>query len=202
MNKERYEKQLQALDEFPIWTIEQIKEYLHMDFDTIQKMVEAKWLYKFSVSRCTFYSVSNKKFTNQAIIKSILSIDAMYQLDYNKFDGWLVRDDSLYDKSLISRGVKRIGYLDDDNRFNLYQVIVPQILTEKDFTKMAKLLIDIHNNNESDYIQVVFVVRNTDTSALEAYLEEQDQLIPYFMAGYIKFQVFSFYRSHFDYLKL
>lgn len=202
MNKERYEKQLQALDEFPIWTIEQIKEYLHMDFDTVQKMVEAKWLYKFSVSRCTFYSVSNKKFTNQAIIKSILSIDAMYQLNYSKFDGWLVRDDSLYDKSLISRGVKRIGYLDDDNRFNLYQVIVPQILTEKDFSKMAKLLIDIHNNNESDYIQVVFVVRNNDTSALEAYLEEQDQLIPYFMAGYIKFQAFSFYRSHFDYLKL
>ena len=202
MNKERYEKQLQALDEFPIWTIEQIKEYLHMDFDTVQKMVDEKWLYKFSVSRCTFYSVANKKFTNQAIIKSILSIDAMYQLDYSKFDGWLVRNDSLYDKSLISRGVRRIGYLDDENRFNLYQVIVPQILTEKDFPKMAKLLIDIHNNNESDYIQVVFVVRNDDPSPLEAYLEEQDQLIPYVMAGYIKFQAFSFYRSHFDYLKL
>lgn len=173
-----------------------------MDFDTVQKMVEAKGLYKFSVSRCTFYSVSNKKFTNQAIIRSILSIDAMYQLNYSKFDGWLVRDDSLYDKSLISRGVKRIGYLDDDNRFNLYQVIVPQILTDKDFSKMAKLLIDIHNNNESDYIQVVFVVRNDDTSPLKAYLEEQDQLIPYVMAGYIKFQAFSFYRSHFDYLKL
>lgn len=70
--KKIYTEHLDALSEFPVWTIDQIKEFLHLDFDTVQKFVAAKWLYKFNVGRCTFYSCNNKKFTNQAIIKSVI----------------------------------------------------------------------------------------------------------------------------------
>lgn len=79
--KKIYTEHLDALSEFPVWTIDQIKEFLHLDFDTVQKFVAAKWLYKFNVGRCTFYSCNNKKFTNQAIIKSVMMIDTHYYIN-------------------------------------------------------------------------------------------------------------------------
>ena len=51
--KQRYANKLEALAEFPVWTVEQIKEILNLDFNTIQKFVTAGWLCKFTVSRCT-----------------------------------------------------------------------------------------------------------------------------------------------------
>lgn len=58
--KQKYENKLEALAAFPVWTVEQIKEILNLDFNTIQRFVTAGWLCKFTVSRCTFYSTEKK----------------------------------------------------------------------------------------------------------------------------------------------
>lgn len=112
-------------------------------------------------------------------------------------------DAALDDKSLVARNVKYIGHLGTSVRWDMYQVFVPQEITEKDYEKFVKLLIDIHNNNEhSDYIHVVFVVRNMDVSPLDDYLGNAPQLIPYRMCQYMAIQYFPCNRPHFKYLKV
>ena len=197
-----YMGRLEELESFPVWTFEQIKQFLHLDFDTVQKFVAAKWLYKFNVGRCTFYSCNNKKFTNQAIIKSVMMIDANYYLDYSKYDKWLRYGSTLENKSLLARGVRHIGYMDNSYHTNIYQVFVPQHLTPKEYPKLAKLLIDIHNESDSDRIHVFIVSRDGNIQEFRDFLEEHPQLVAYMMGGYIEPQVACFPRPHFDYLKL
>ena len=197
-----YIGRLEELDSFPVWTFDQIKQFLHLDFDTVQKFVAAKWLYKFNVGRCTFYSCNNKKFTNQAIIKSVMMIDANYYLDYSKYDEWLRYGSTLENKSLLARGVRHIGYMDNSYHTNIYQVFVPQHLTPKEYPKLAKLLIDIHNESDSDRIHVFIVARDGNIQEFRDFLEEHPQLVAYKMGGYIESQVACFPRPHFDYLKL
>ena len=200
--KKIYTEHLDALSEFPIWTIDQIKEFLHLDFDTVQKFVAAKWLYKFNVGRCTFYSCNNKKFTNQAIIKSVMMIDTHYYINYSKYDEWLRYGSTLENKSLRARGVKHIGYMDNSYHTNLYQVFVSQRLTPKEYPKLAKLLIDIHNESDSDRIHVFIITRDGNTQEFEDFLEEYPQLVCYRVGQYIEYQIACISRPHFDYLKL
>ena len=200
--EEKQQKRLEAIAKFPVWTLEQLKEHLHMDFDTIQKYVKQGLLHKFNVGRCTFYSSVKKKYTNAAISKSILMIDADYMLDYSKYNVTYATE-PLEDKSLVARNVKYIGYLKFSMRWDVYQVFLPQELTEKDYEKVVKLLIDIHNNNQfSDYIHVVLVGRNMDVTSLSEYLENAPQLIPYHMCQYMAIQYFPCQRPHFRYLKV
>ena len=200
--EEKEQKRLDAFAEFPVWTLEQLKEHLHIDFDTLQKYVAQKVLHKFNVGRCTFYSTVKKKYTNAAIAKSILMIDSKYMLDYSKYSV-TYSDAALDDKSLVARNVKYIGHLGTSVRWDMYQVFVPQEITEKDYEKFVKLLIDIHNNNEhSDYIHVVFVVRNMDVTPLDEYLGNAPQLVPYRMCQYMAIQYFPCNRPHFKYLKV
>ena len=200
--KLQYAGHLAEIENFPVWTFEQMKQFLHLDFDTVQKFVAAKWLYKFNVGRCTFYSCNNKKFTNQAIIKSVMMIDANYYLDYSKYDKWLRYGSTLENKSLLARGVRHIGYMDNSYHTNIYQVFVPQHLTPKEYPKLAKLLIDIHNESDSDRIHVFIVSRDGNIQEFRDFLEEHPQLVAYRMGGYIEPQVVCFPRPHFDYLKL
>ena len=122
--KKIYTEHLETLSEFPVWTIDQIKQFLHLDFDTVQKFVAAKWLYKFNVGRCTFYSCNNKKFTNQAIIKSIMMIDTHYYVDYSQYEEWLRYGSTLENKSLLARGVRHIGYMDNSYHTNIQVIFV------------------------------------------------------------------------------
>ena len=200
--REKYAQRLERLAAFPVWTLEQIREHLHLDFDTIQKFVDVGWLYKFNVGRCTFYSCNNKKFTNQAIIKSVMMIDANYYLDYSKYDKWLRYGSTLENKSLLARGVRHIGYMDNSYHTNIYQVFVPQHLTPKEYPKLAKLLIDIHNESDSDRIHVFIITRDGDLQEFNDYLEEYPQLVCYRVGGYIEYQVGCVPRPHFEYLKL
>ena len=200
--KKIYTEHLEILSEFPVWTIDQIKQFLHLDFDTVQKFVAAKWLYKFNVGRCTFYSCNNKKFTNQAIIKSIMMIDTHYYVDYSQYEEWLRYGSTLENKSLLARGVRHIGYMDNSYHTNIYQVFVPQHLTPKEYPKLAKLLIDIHNESDSDRIHVFIITRDGDLQEFKDYLEEYPQLVCYRVGGYIEYQVGCVPRPHFDYLKL
>ena len=175
--KLQYAGHLAEIENFPVWTFEQMKQFLHLDFDTVQKFVAAKWLYKFNVGRCTFYSCNNKKFTNQAIIKSIMMIDAHYYVDYSQYDEWLRYGSTLENKSLLARGVRHIGYMDNSYHTNIYQVFVPQRLTPKEYPKLAKLLIDIHNESDSDRIHVFIITRDGDLQEFKDYLEEYPQLV-------------------------
>ena len=200
--EEQLQKRKDDIAKFPVWTLEQLKQYLHIDYDTIQKYVRNKELFKFSVGRCTYYSSKNKKYTNAAIIKSILMIDAEYLIDYSKCTVFPPAE-PLEEKSLIARGVRYLGSMGTNVRWDLYQIIVTQKITEKDYEKMIKLLIDVHNNNsESDYIHVVFVAPETDFAAFDNYLREAPQLVPYFMCNYMLVQYLPCERPHFKYLKI
>lgn len=200
--EEQLQKRKEDIAKFPVWTLEQLKEFMHIDYDTIQKYVRNKELFKFSVGRCTYYSSKNKKYSNANIVKSILMIDAEYQIDYKNF--------TIYppavpfeEKSLIARGVRYLGHIGTSVRWDMYQIFVTQKITEKDYEKMIKLLIDIHNNNsESDYIHVVIVAPESDFIALGNYLKEASQLVPYFMCNYMMVQYFQSVRPHFKYLKI
>lgn len=202
--EEKYQNQLAALAEFPVWLMQQIKSFLHLDFDTVQKFVDAKLLYKFNVGRCTFYSTANKKYTNLAILKSCMTIDITYRMDYSKYEEVLHLDNTLEDKSLISRNVRAVGWLDMPRRYYLYHVVCPQpIKTVKDFQKIEKLLLDIHAANlKSDYISVVFFVRGTDIDALTDYLNKTRMLELYRVCDYILYRFISDDRPNFNYLKI
>lgn len=202
--EEKYQNQLAALAEFPVWLVQQIKSFLHLDFDTVQKFVDAKLLYKFNVGRCTFYSTANKKYTNLAILKSCMTIDITYRMDYSKYEEVLHLDNTLEDKSLISRNVRAVGWLDLPHRYYLYHVVCPQpIRTVKDFQKIEKLLLDIHAANlKSDYISVVFFVRGTDIDALTDYLNKTRMLELYRVCDYILYRFISDDRPNFNYLKI
>lgn len=202
--EEKYQNQLAALAEFPVWLMQQIKSFLHLDFDTVQKFVDAKLLYKFNVGRCTFYSTANKKYTNLAILKSCMTIDITYRMDYSKYEEVLHLDNTLEDKSLISRNVRTVGWLDLPHRYYLYHVVCPQpIRTVKDFQKIEKLLLDIHAANlKSDYISVVFFVRGTDIDALTDYLNKTRMLELYRVCDYILYRFISDDRPNFNYLKI
>lgn len=41
--KQKYENKLEALAAFPVWTVEQIKEILNLDFNTIPT-IRNRWL--------------------------------------------------------------------------------------------------------------------------------------------------------------
>lgn len=200
--KKIYADQLDALSKFPVWTLDQIKEYLHLDYDTVQKFVSVNWLYKFNVGRCTFYSCNNKKFTNQAIIKSIMMIDTNYIIDYSKYEKWIHYGSTLENKSLIAKGVHQVGYIDYSRRINLYHIYVYQVLTRKEYEKLAKMLIDIHNESDSDHIHVMFILRDDRIDELNTYLDEYPNLVAYKMGKYIEYQIGYVYRPHFNYLKL
>ncbi len=202
--EEKYQNQLAALAEFPVWLMQQIKSFLHLDFDTVQKFVDAKLLYKFNVGRCTFYSTANKKYTNLAILKSCMTIDITYRMDYSKYEEVLHLDNTLEDKSLISRNVRAVGWLDMPRRYYLYHVVCPQpIKTVKDFQKIEKLLLDIHAANlKSDYISVVFFVRGTDIDALTDYLNKTRMLELYRVCDYILYRFVPDDRPNFNYLKI
>lgn len=201
--KSCYAKHLDALAQYPVWTIDQIKEFLHLDFDTVQKFVDVRWLYKFNVGRCTFYSCNNKKFTNQAIIKSIMMIDANYYfLDYSRYAEWLSYGSTLENKSLIARGVRHFGYMGSPYDINLYQIYVAQHLTQKEYPKLAQMLISIHDESNSERIHVYIITRDGNIEEFEEYLDDYSQLVGYRMSGYIKYQIGRVSRPCFDYLKL
>ena len=202
--EEKYSTHLAALAEHPVWLMPQIKSFLHLDFDTVQKFVDAKLLYKFNVGRCSFYSRANKKYTNLAILKSCMAIDVTYRMDYSKYEEYLNLDNTLDDKSLIARNVRAYGWLDLPHRYYLYHVVCPQpIKTVKDFQKIEKLLLDIHAATlKSNYISVVFFVRDTDIDALTNYLNETRMLALYRVCDYILYRFIPDDRPHFNYLKI
>lgn len=125
-----------------------------------------------------------------------------YYLDYSQYNEWLRYGSTLENKSLLARGVKHLGYMDNSYHTNVYQVFVPQHLTPKEYPKLAKLLIDIHNESDSDRIHVYIVIRDGNIEEFRDYLEEYPQLVCYRVGGYIEWQVGDFSRPHFDYLKL
>lgn len=199
--KQKYENKLEALAAFPVWTVEQIKEILNLDFNTIQRFVTAGWLCKFTVSRCTFYSTEKKQYNNQTIIKTVMSIDAHYYVTFNCYADILRLDSTLDDKSLIARNVKKIGWLDNERQFHLYHALMIYPMSAKDFAKVEKLLIDIHNNNPSDYIFVAILIHDTDAAALAEFLENSEKLLLYRMCNYICYKVIPLQRSCYKYLR-
>ena len=129
-------------------------------------------------------------------------IDAEYLIDYSKVTVFPPTE-PFEEKSLIARGVRYLGSMGTNVRWDLYQIFVTQKITEKEYEKMIKLLIDVHNNNsESDYIHVVFVAPDTDYTAFDNYLREAPQLVPYFMCNYMMVQYLPCERPHFKYLKI
>ena len=202
--EEKYQNQLAAIAEFPVWLMPQIKSFLHLDFDKVQKFVDAKLLHKFNVGRCAFYSTANKKYTNLAILKSCMFIDITYRMDYSKYEEVLNVETVLDDKSLLARNVRLVGWLNLPHRYYLYHVVCPQpIKTDKDFQKIEKLLLDIHAANlKSDYISVVFFVRCTDIDALNDYLKQSRMLALYRALDYILYRFVPDDRPNFNYLKI
>lgn len=200
--REKYAQRLERLAAFPVWTLEQIREHLHLDFDTIQKFVDVGWLYKFNVGRCTFYSTKKGKYSNQAIVKSVMSIDADYFFTYSCYGDYMHYDNVMDDMTLYARNVKCVGWIDHEKKFYFYQVILPKPVTQKDYQKIQKLLLDIHLQNPSDFIHVLLIVHDTDTDALTAYLEEDVRLMLYRVNGFIHYQYLEIERNCFKYLRV
>ena len=105
-----------------------------------------------------------------------MMIDTHYHLDYSKYEPWLCYDSTLDNKSLIAKGVRHIGYLNAAQRINLYHVYIFQLLTPKEYQKLARLLIDIHNESDSDKIHVVFIVTKLLMKIMKENLVMKDTL--------------------------
>lgn len=193
--KERFNLQLRELSRFPVWTRDQIKVYLHLSNDTLINLEKENIIYKFNISRCTFYSIKNKKYTNNIIIKSILEIDSYYRVHYDEIANFRF-DDKLEDKSLISRNVKKIGTNEKIDYFSIFN-----INPETKFEKIIDLMIDIENLNDKPCLIMIYVY-NVDKQKLTDYIEENYKIIPYLMEGRLEYLIIECDYPHFKYLQL
>lgn len=186
--RDKFNAHIECLSKFPVWTYDQIRGYTHLHYDTIQKLVNLRILYKFNIGRLTFYSLHNRQYTNQSIVKSILRIDTYFRTHYRDLDGFIF-DNRLDNKSLFSKNVEKIGYISGGsflvNYYNIYSIHPTSSV--KDYKRIEKLLIDVYTASGSDYVQIGIVCYDSDINALEEYLEASGTLIPYTMTNAITY---------------
>lgn len=199
--RDKYYIHLEYLSKFPVWTRQHIESILHIEYRCLQKLVNVKLLYKFNVGRFTFYTVHNKHFTNQSIVKSILRIDSYFRTRYGDIND-LVYDNKLDNNSLVSSNVEKIGYTNRNNYITGFYSIynIRPVLTVKDFKKIEKLLIDIYTASGCDFVNVGVVVYNTNIKALEDYLESSGELLTYKMCSNIDYYIVNVDSPHLEYL--
>ena len=191
----KYCSQLTALRKFNVWTLEQIKGNLHIDHSTVKKFVANELLYEFKISRCSFYSSRNEYYTNSAIIKSILDIDLNYLIKNN-----LEPCVPVSDKTLISRNVTKLGYLDGVSYYSV-SYLYP-LVTTKDFMKIEKLLIDIQAYADTDSVSVFITFPEVDSEELKKYLLNSSKIIPYLTANLINVRFIANEHKCFKYVKM
>ena len=202
--KDKYKYQLSEINRFPVWTLEQLKDYLHICWDTVQLMVANDLLYDFKYSCCKFYSPNNKYYTGKMIRKSVLNIDSYYNF-VTRFNPNLKIDD----KSLIARNVKRLGNSYNDGRLtDYYSCALDYPLDSIDsYKRLVKLLVDIQAYSELEYVYV-YVLSPSVKDLYDAngefwtymlndsYLQNEG----YYTAHYVDFSVSESLRSCFKYV--
>lgn len=198
--EDKYKLHLYYINKNEIWTLEQLKKYIHIDYNTIQKFVSEGLLYKFNINKVTFYGLKNKYYSNQQIIKSMMMIESNFHVRYDLLPKFK-RYSTLEDKSLLSRNVRMIGHSGICDYYDLYYL--QKCNTQKDYDRIIQTLIDIQNNNsDSDYICCLIFVRDCDTEELQEYLDNSDKLICYRMSKFINYKIYNVSYPHFKYLKL
>lgn len=201
--KDKYNLQLESMKNFPVWTREQITGYLHISNETIYKLKELGFIHSFKVSRQNLYSLKDKFYTNDTIIKSILSIDSYFRIHYDEIE-FFKRKNDLTDKSIISRNVKMVGtQCIGDRTCNYYDYYsINPICTKKDFIKVEKLLLDLNCSSNSDKIYLSIICYNSDYIGLKDYLDNSDKLMPYYMTKEINYILVPVSYPCFSYIKL
>lgn len=193
--KNKYQLQLSDMSKFPVWTLQQITYYLHISNDTVTLLVNENIINKFNISRCTFYSLKDKQYTNQTIIKSIMQIDSYYRVHWFDLDNFQI-DNKIEDKSLISRNVQKMGTNGNINYFNIYN-----INPATKFDKIIDLMIDIENLTDKRPIILIFV-HDVNSKTLEDYIEDNNRIIPYLISGRLEYKIVDVNYPHFKYLQL
>lgn len=193
--KNKYYLQLKEMSRFPVWTINQIERFLKISHHTVPKLVNENIIYTFNIDKCKFYTVKNKTYTNNIIIKSIMDIDSAYRVDYSDIANFRY-DSSLDEKSLISRNVKKIGTNGKVNYFNIYNVN-----SSTRFDKIVDLMIDIENLTDKPPIIMIYTY-NVDTEELKQYIENNFKIIVYLMSGRLEYIIVDVDYPHFKYLQL
>jgi len=203
--KTKYNLQLSELEKYPVWVLEQLQEYLHLSWDTVQSLVSNGLLYEFKISRCKFYSSKDKTYTNKIIRKSVLNID----VDYKLTSGSYVLDSIPDDKSLIARNVKRLGYMDFEGRKTDFYVcgITYPLNNINAYKRFEKLLIDIQLSSPSDYVYCICAspevkeFRNPDVDFWDYMLNKSTlNNKGYYTAKYINFSIAEDNRPCFKYV--
>lgn len=201
--QDRFNLYIKELKKFDIWTIDQMKHYLHISYKTIQQLISNDILYDFKISRCRFFSIYNKNFSNQQILKSIMKIDNYYRVHYDSIPNFKF-DSKLESKQLIAKNIQKVGFQNDEHNciyYNLYSI--DKVTSLKDFMKIEKLLIEIFENTfESEHCFIMINIHNSDRLELEKYLENSPKLAPFLISKSILYSIIEINYIHFDYLKL
>lgn len=193
--QKKYCSQLCELRKFNVWTLEQIKDNLHIDHSTVNKFIDNGLLYDFKISRCRFFTTRNDYFTNSSIIKSILDVDLNYLIKNN-----LEPCIPISDKTLISRNVSKLGYFDEVSYYSVSHLY--PINTIKEYMKIEKLLIDIQALADTDSVSVFITFPEIDGDGLKQYLLNSPTFIPYLTAKLIDVRFIANEHKCFKYVKI
>lgn len=198
----KYSEHLSKIKEFDYWTMEQLKEFIHIDFYTINRFVELGILNKFKISKVCIYSHLKNCVSNKLVRKSILAIDKKYKFIYDIDDD--VSDEVSFDsieleKSLISRNV----YFDLRAQERYYYTVNISDDIKSNMEYYVKLLTDIHLYNPSNYIFVTFISNSREhLLELSRYIKDSDKLASYYIAKFIKIQFKYYERPCYKYILL
>lgn len=195
---DKYKDKIELIDKFDCWTMEQLKEFLHIDFDTVQKFVDEGILYKFKVSKVCFYSSHKPYFSNKLIRKSILLIDKKYKMTY------VPHEDKEYIKFKIddSLTLKNVFF-----EFKLYDCYYYSVILSdginQNFKRYEKLIEEIYLHNPTEKIHITFVVQDVGRyEQLEKYLESSSILLPHYIVNNIDIHYRYFPRNCYKYLSI